>query len=139
MLSSDRLKTFASFEMANDENDNWDHNFEGDLVTIKPPRKFQEPDSHELETIRPYRVKPTVVTQTTKPTGAKPSSKPTSRKASKSESRSGSSSKAHKEQNFVLPARPAAIYREQSVEDYSDLCIESDSVFDKRLNIMKVS
>lgn len=140
-MSSDRLKAFASSEQSHDENDNWDNNFEGDLVTIKAPRRTQEAESHELETIRPYKVKPTVITQPRKPSiGAKTSSKPSSRKASKVDApRLIPPIKTSGEHKFILPARPAVMYREQSVEDYSDLCIENDSVFDKRLNLMKVS
>lgn len=137
MLSSDRLKAFASFDVANDESDNWDNNFEGDLVTIKGPRKIIEPDSHELETIRPYRIKPIVVTQDTKPSAE---SKPTSRKPSRSEPpRPKSPVKVQVGQKFVLPERPAIMYREQSVEDYSDLFMDNESVFDRRLNLIKVS
>ena len=135
MLSSDRLKAFASFDIANDESDNWDNNFEGDLVTIKGPRKSVEPDTHELETIRPYRVKPTIITQDIKPAVA---SKGVGRKASTSAPpRPKYPIKAQAEAKFVLPSRPSAMYREQSVEDYSDLFVENDSVFDKRLDIIK--
>lgn len=134
MLSSDRLKAFASFDMTNDEN--WDKNFEGDLVTIKAPRKNVEPDSHELETIRPYRINPIVVTQDTRPG---PALKPSSRKTSRSEPpRPKSPIKANAERKFALPENPAAMYREQSVEDFSDLFVDSDSVFDRRLNFVKV-
>ena len=42
------------------------------------------------------------------------------------------------ENRFFLPARPASLFREQSVEDYSDLHIENDTVFDRRLNLIKV-
>ncbi|KAE8453022.1 hypothetical protein EG329_012209 [Mollisiaceae sp. DMI_Dod_QoI] len=135
MLSSDRLKAFASFEVPNDENDNWDNNFEGDLVTIKGPRKNVEPDSHELETIRPYKVKPTVVTQNIKPTLVP---KASSRKTSRSEPpRPKSPVKAQAAYKFALPARPAAMFREQSVEDYSDLFLDNDSIFDRRLSVIK--
>lgn len=136
MLSSDRLKAFASFDVGNDENDNWDNNFEGDLMTIKGPNRNVEPDSHELETIRPYRVKPTIITQDLKPALAP---KTTGRKPSASAPpRPKSPIKAQAEARFALPSRPAALYREQSVEDYSDLFVDNDSVFDKRLNIIKV-
>lgn len=137
MLSSDRLKAFASFDVTNDENDNWDSNFEGDLMTIKGPYKNSEPDSHELETIRPYRVKPTIITQDLKPAVAP---KATGRKISTSAPpRPSSPIKAHTDARFVLPSRPAQLYREQTVEDYSDLFIDNENVFDKRLNILKVS
>ena len=135
MLSSDRLKAFASFDVASDENDNWDNNFEGDLITIKGPRKNVEPDTHELETIRPYRVKPTIITQDLKPAVAP---KPVGRKVSTSAPpRPKFPMKPQTEAKFVLPSRPSAIYREQSVDDYSDLFVDTDSVFDKRLNIIK--
>jgi hypothetical protein len=124
-------------DIANDENDNWDSNFEGDLVTIKGPTKSAEVDSHELETIRPYRVKPTVITQDIKPAVA---AKSTSRKSSNSAPpRPKSPIKGQPQSKFTLPSRPAAMYREQSVEDYSDLLIDNDSIFDRRLNIIKVS
>jgi hypothetical protein len=137
MLSSDRLKAFASFDVPNDENDNWDNNFEGDLVTIKGPHKSIETDSHELETIRPYRIKPIVVTQDIRPSVE---TKMASRKPSRSEPpRPRSPIKAQVGQKFVLPARPAAMYREQSVEDYSDLFVDNESVFDRRLDLIKVN
>jgi len=140
LLSSDRLKAFASLDMANDEDDNWDNNFEGDLVTIKAPRKSIETDTHELETIRPYRIKPTVVTQDIKPP---PAMKTSPRKISRTEPPKTRSPvkaqvQARAEGKFTLPSRPAIMFREQSVEDYSDLHIDSDSVFDRRLNIIKV-
>lgn len=144
MLSSDRLKSYASFEISNDDNDdNWDNNFEGDLITIKAPRKTVEPDTQELETIRPYKPKPTIVTQNVKPAIA-PKSASTSRKTSRSEPpRPRSPVKAQvgarAGPKFVLPARPAVMYREQSVEDYSDLFEDNDSIFDRRLSIIKVS
>ena len=135
LLSSDRLKAFASFDTANDENDNWDNNFEGDLITIKGPHKNVEPDSHEIETIRPYRVKPTVITQDLKPA---PTAKSHSRKISTSAPpRPKSPIKSQAEAKFVLPTRPAALYREQSVDDYSDIFLDNDNVFDRRLDIVK--
>jgi hypothetical protein len=136
LLSSDRLKAFASFDIPNDENDNWDNNFEGDLMTIKSSNTITEPDSHELETIRPYRIKPTIITQDLKPAVAP---KGPGRKASLTgPARPRSPVKAQVDTKFVLPSRPAARYREHSVEDYSDLFVENDSFFDRRLNIIKV-
>ncbi|KAK2625313.1 hypothetical protein QTJ16_005682 [Diplocarpon rosae] len=135
MFSSDRLKAFASFEITNDENDNWDNNFEGDLLTIKGPRKIVEPDSHELETIRPYRIKPSVVTQDIRPT---PAAKPPSRKTSRSEPpRLKSPVKTQAERKFALPERSAGMFQEQSLEDYSDLFMDNDNLFDRRLSIIK--
>jgi hypothetical protein len=139
MLSSDRLKAFASLDLASEENDNWDHNYEGDLITIKPPRKSIENDAHELETIRPYKVKPTIITQDIRPPIAKSSPRKTSRSdPPKPKSSVKAQVQTQAEGKFVLPSRPAFMYRELSIEDYSDLHIDSDSVFDRRLNINKV-
>lgn len=137
MLSSDRLKAFASFDMSNDNSDNWDHNFEGDLTTIKGPRKIIEADNLELETIRPYKVKPTVITQNITPAVAP---KKIGRKTSYSAPpRPKPAVRSQTDAKFVLPSRPPNMYREQSVEDYSDLFVDNDSVFNRRLDIDKVS
>jgi len=122
--------------MTNEEADNWDNNFEGDLMTIKGPNRSIEPDTHELETIRPYKVKPTIVTQNLKPAVAQ---KSTSRKTSISAPPPQRPHSPIKSQidRFMLPSRPAALYREQSVEDYSDLFDDNEGVFDRRLNIIK--
>ena len=50
LLSSEKLKAFASFETVTEEA-NWDDNFEGDL-TVKSPLQLTESDP--LDTIRPY-------------------------------------------------------------------------------------
>lgn len=50
LLSSEKLKAFASFETVTEEA-NWDDNFEGDL-TVKSPLQLTESD--QLDTIRPY-------------------------------------------------------------------------------------
>ncbi len=53
LLSSEKLKAFASFETVAEEA-NWDDNFEGDL-TMKSPLQLTETDP--LETIRPFNPK----------------------------------------------------------------------------------
>ena len=53
LLSSEKLKAFASFETVTEEA-NWDDNFEGDL-TVKNPLQLTESDP--LDTIRPYNPK----------------------------------------------------------------------------------
>ncbi|CAD6441345.1 922e390f-8a74-409d-978a-b007f9d50a7b [Sclerotinia trifoliorum] len=133
LLSADRLKSFASFEFANDEADNWDNNFEGDLVTIKGPNTHVETDGHELETIRPYRIKAPSDIDFEEDI----SPRSYSRKPSIPPPRPKSPVKARAEGKFALPLRPAIMYRENTVEDYSDLFVDNDSVFDKRLDIIK--
>lgn len=135
LLSADRLKAFASLETANDQSENWDDNFEGDLMTIVAPRRQMEIESSDLETIRPYRAKPQ------EDNAAKPAAIPSGRKMSNSGApRQKSPTKPHgqSQSKFKLPQIPTQLYREQSVEDYSDLFVDNDNVFDRRLNIVKV-
>jgi hypothetical protein len=136
MFSSDRLKSFASFDISNDSgNDNWDENFEGDLVTIKGPRRFAEPDYQELDTIRPYTAKPKT-NNDLKP----PAPKNVVRKRSITlPQRPRTANKIQPPSKFALPTRPAALFREQTVEDYSDLYFENESVFDRRISLVKVT
>lgn len=100
-------------------------------MTIKGPFKQIEADTRELDTIRPVLNKLDV----------KPAlgSKCHSRKQSGPPSqRPKASGKDKTETKFVIPSRPAVMYREQSVEDYSDILIENENMFDRRLNIIKV-
>ncbi|KAM3072905.1 Protein kinase of the Mitotic Exit Network [Clarireedia jacksonii] len=135
LLSADRLKSFASFEFSNEENDNWDNNFEGDLVTIKGPNTHIEADGHELETIRPFKINPNVNVDPDDELSPRSSSRRPSQNPIPP--RPKSPVKARAEAKFALQSKPAIMYREQSIEDYSDLFVDTDSVFDKRLNIVK--
>lgn len=136
MFSSDRLKSFASIDVGSDSgNDNWDENFEGDLVTIKGPRRFAEPDYQELDTIRPYTANPKSNSELKLPIA----SSNLARK--RSLTLPHRTKPAHTNQHaskFALPTRPATLFREKTIEDYSDLYFENESVFDRRLNVMKV-
>ena len=59
LLSSEKLKAFASFETVTEEM-NWDNNFVGDLTVKNPP---QPAEYDVLETIRPYNHKNPVNSQ----------------------------------------------------------------------------
>jgi hypothetical protein len=132
LFSSDKLKSFASVEEpAGTENENWDDNFEGDLMTIKGPFKQVETDTRELDTIKPALNKPDV-----RP--AMGSKSHTRKQSASTSQRPKSSAKEKAETKFALPSRPAAMYREQSVEDYSDILIENENRFDRRLDLIKV-
>lgn len=138
MFSSDRLKSYASMELASQSNnENWDENFEGDLMTIKPPLQYLDNDAAELDTIRPSPQRRTVSTEIKK---ASPS---------KGHSRNKSAAVvAHRPKNpineslpaipakFELPPRPVNVYREQSIDDYSDL-FSDDFAIDRRLNLVQ--
>lgn len=136
MFSSDRLKSYASMELASDsQNENWDENFEGDLMTIKPFQKRTEPDPHELDTIRPSPARRVVSTEVKKP-GTDKGHNRTKSAAVPQKRQSNLKDGSYK---FELPTRPAALFREQTVEDYSDLFLD-DVVIDRRLSLaQKVS
>ncbi|KAM3508113.1 hypothetical protein MY10362_001390 [Beauveria mimosiformis] len=131
MLSSDRLKAFAS---ANDlRNDiSYDDDFEGELLTIKGPSQ------HDLDlqqqTIRPISKAAAQAAEPRRHTRQR--SIPT-HAADSSTQPTRSPSKAHFGNKFELPTRHDVAFREQSAEDYSDLLIENDNVFDQRVNQVK--
>lgn len=97
--------------------------FEGELLTIKGLHDF---DAQE-QTIRPKRPKET------------PGH--TRSKSSIKMSTPGPKSPSKMNKRFELPARLDLTYREQSVEDFSDLFAGDEHVFDRRVNqvIKKVS
>jgi hypothetical protein len=133
LFSSDKLKSFASIEEpAGTENENWDDNFEGDLMTIKGPFKQIEADTRELDTIRPVLNKPDVKSTMGSKSHIRKQSGPTVQRP-----RTAGKDKA--EQKSTIPSRPVIMYREQSTEDYSDILIENENLFDRRLNLIKVN
>jgi hypothetical protein len=134
LLSADRLKAFASIDGQRDDSDDWNENFDGELMTIKGLQQWADPDPQE-QTIRPLPRK-----------SEKAEPKPQGHRRQKSKSTTASSQaskspiKAQFPAKFELPPRPDLIYREQSVEDYSDLLADNDTVFSSRLNlVVKVS
>lgn len=137
MFSSDKLKLLASADIGFDSgSDNWDENFEGDLITIKGPRRVTEPEYHELETIRPYPIKPKINTDLKPPS---PSKNIIRKRSMTLPQRPKTANKIQPASKFTLPARPAALFREQTIEDYSDLYFEDESVFDRKMSAIKVA
>lgn len=139
LLSGDRLKAFASIDDSRDEFETWDDTFDGELLTIKGPRHF-DADPQE-QTIRPLPKKSEKVPEQKTQQGGS-HKRPKSSKASVTgSSQTKSPAKPHFGAKFELPPRLDLMYREQSVEDYSDLLADNDSVFsnmNNRLNIVKV-
>lgn len=89
-----------------------------------------ESDGHELDTIRPLQL------------GSPPAhrSRPSGTVEGYNRNISTLSSQAQnspariqQDNKFVIPSRPATLYREQSIEDYSNIFGENDSVIDERL------
>lgn len=137
LLSSDRLKAFASIDDSRNMSANWDDVFDGELVTIKNLRSHMT-ESDTQQTIRPTPKKPDPVERSEKRAEAEAKAqKPGKRRSSKAlSSQAKSPTKLSLGSKFELPPRPDLIYREQSVEDYSDLFDGDDQVFDNRLNLV---
>ncbi|KAF2840537.1 hypothetical protein M501DRAFT_1014552 [Patellaria atrata CBS 101060] len=137
-LSSDRLKSFATFESVVEES-SLDDAFDGE-VTMKSPVQWTQTDP--LETVRPLTARKGKQTAVPSP--------PQSSKASSHRQRTLSQPKAHPVRSgpsTTVPSRPRSskssrpttLFREDSVEDYSDLIYEAadDAAFQKKLEVMK--
>lgn len=126
MLSAERLKLFASSENVSDK-ENWDDQFEGDL-TVRSPSRPTETDP--LLTIRPHlgkepdiHVAPSSPRRgALRPARARPLTPPRPRPATPP---------------LPLPSRPTALFREESVEDYSDLIPPSDGAFEQKVGVLR--
>lgn len=97
-------------------------------MTIKGPNHWQE-DSQE-QTIRPL---PKKTEKAVEPVKTHTRSKSSTSKAAGS-GRTRSPSKSHFNNKFELPSRPDLAYREHSVDDFSDLFVDNDSVFTHKVN-----
>lgn len=119
MLSSEKLKAFASFESVTDN----------DFIDGNGEVESNEPDP--LQTIRPFLPKPPVVGHRRGKSSGRSRehipSNPATRKAPAIPQAPASHS------------RPAAFYKESSVEDYSDLIVANDAVLEKKLRTVPVS
>lgn len=132
MLSSDRLKAFASVNDGRNDSSNYDEDFEGELMTIKGPHHWHDNDPQE-QTIRPLPKKPEKPMEPSRSHHRNRSS--VSRAAGLSGSgRTKSPTKSHFGNRFELPPRPDVVFREQSIEDFSDLFVDNDSVFNHGVN-----
>lgn len=119
LLSSEKLKAFASFETVTEEA-NWDNHFEGEL-TVKSPLQLTESDP--LDTIRPYNARRP---DTSHPKNTN-SSKPAPLKKSPVVSRRVMAAPAVHSQQSPFPAKPKVLlpiaksYTESSEDEFSDL------------------
>lgn len=126
-MSSDRLKAFASVNDGRNDSSAYDDDFEGELMTIKGPHHWQDNDPQE-QTIRPL---PKKTTKTPEPKSHSRNKSSSSRAVGSGRTRSPTKSHFNK---FELPSRPDVVYREQSIEDFSDLFVDNDSVFTHKVN-----
>lgn len=132
LLSSDRLKAFASINDGRNESNTYDDDFEGELMTIKGLGQWQDSSDLQEQTIRPTPKKSAKASEPTKTHSRNKSSTSTSKGVGGGRTRSPT--KSHLNNKFELPSRPDLAYREQSVEDYSDLFVDNDSVFTHNVN-----
>jgi len=123
LLSSEKLKAYASFETVTEEA-NWDDEFEGEL-TVKSP--LQAVKSDPLQTIRAYYPKRAddIQIQHTAPTKSPPPSGQKSKLSSTSRPR-----KSLAKSGRALP--PIMSYGEDPAEDYSDLIVMDDTTFNRQ-------
>jgi len=117
LLSSEKLKAFASFETVTEEA-NWDDEFEGDL-TVKSPLHLTETDP--LETIKPFNPKranapSTKITASTKAVESKRS--PVANRRAPAVHQKQSPTKV----KVTLPTMRS--YRNPAEDDFSDLLVE---------------
>jgi hypothetical protein len=101
-------------------------------LTIKGLKQWSEPDPQE-QTIRPL---PKKTEKAAEPKPQQGHRRQKSKANATGAPQPKSPNKAQFGTKFELPPRPDVIYREQSVEDYSDLFADNDSVFSQRLNVV---
>lgn len=137
MLSADRLKQFASIDNSRDISGNWDTDMDGEsLMTMKNFGGFHEEDPQE-KTIRPNWRFPFGPEKTPEPKRQLRVPEPTRspRKRSTSGHYRRKSQQKSLGNKFELPSRPDLLYREHTVEDYSDLFDnndQSDLIFNQK-------
>ena len=137
LLSTDRLKVFAFNSDSRNVSANYGEDPDGELLTIKAQHHEHDIDPQE-QTLRPYPRKSSKTEEHIKShQRAKSSvSKAAIAGAAAASGKPKSPTKQHFGAKFELPTRPGLAFREQSVEDYSDLCVDNDNVFNKRVNNM---
>lgn len=136
MLSADRLKQFASMDHSRDISASWDEDYDGDLVTVKKSNSFLEEDPLE-KTIRPgWKLTPKA--ERSSEARSFEDTRPSRKRIAGGTPRQRLSSR-NLGSKFELPSRPDLAYREQPVEDYSDLFDDdqSDFLFSKRVSPTK--
>ncbi|CAC9892989.1 unnamed protein product [Aureobasidium pullulans] len=151
MLSSDKLKQYATFDInaEEEEGDNWDDNFEGDL-TVRSPMEVVRGDP--METVRPFfpprantfDMKYTAPTRNPQQSTLRQAQRALEKADKDNPSRTQILRPTHKStksepQPTEAPVRPSLLYRENSTEDYSDLLgPDNDSAFRQKLAALTV-
>ncbi|KXJ87720.1 hypothetical protein Micbo1qcDRAFT_236256 [Microdochium bolleyi] len=125
MLSADRLKAFASIDNSRDFSGYWPNEYNDEMTDLSRFDQYQDEESQE-KTIRPNRTRSPA--KAAAPAERRSPTRPSPRKRSNPEHQRQKSSQFRTSLmgKFELPVRPEAIFREQSIEDYSDLIGDDD-------------
>lgn len=121
LLSSDKLKAFASTQDLRLDTDNYDDDFEGDLTTVHR-------DETQEQTLRPATSADVNLQQRNRSVLSRTNG------VAPDQSSTRLPSKANLAKKFELPPRPTTVYREQSGEDFSDYFVDNDNAFHLKVN-----
>ena len=135
LLSSEKLKAYASFETVAEEA-NWDDNFEGDL-TVKSPMQLVESDP--LQTVRPY---PPKINAPKEGKHSTPKKLQNGSVAESSRTKAMVPKPIQSRQHLskaTAGSRPTMLYREKSIEEYSGLIVANDDALGSKVLTGKVS
>ncbi len=127
MLSSEKLKAYASFETVTEE-ENWDNNFEGEL-TVRSPMRLTENDP--LQTIRPHQPN----TSAPRPNKKTSPKKPAELKSPRSTTQRTAPRQPQQVQNKVVKPLHTTAYKDKTIDDYSDLIANNDGVFERKAKV----
>ncbi|KAI0445304.1 hypothetical protein F4803DRAFT_560213 [Xylaria telfairii] len=136
LLSADRLKAFASIDNSRDMSSNWGQDLSGELMTMKKLQPIQDEDPLE-KTIRPnwnLAAKPEKSDDPPRPRTSRGSPR---KQSASAHHKHHSRSKSNVSNKFELLSRPDVVYREQSIEEYSDFFDDNDGASNQRLNLKK--
>ncbi|OJD10924.1 STE/STE11/CDC15 protein kinase [Blastomyces percursus] len=144
MLSPEKLKAFASFESMAEFGSIGSHNDPAtgdDENNTTVNRSFGHSDTDPLQTIRPFVIPHRFPDDETGSVGngspPKNPRRPRQRKFSIPPIKTSSAIVTPRSSIAAKPARPAAFYMENSVEDYSDLIAANDAVLEKKLRAIQ--
>ncbi|ERF70625.1 Cytokinesis protein sepH [Endocarpon pusillum Z07020] len=142
MLSSEKLKAFASFESITEQGLH-EPDYDNDR-TLKSP--LQPSESDACKTVRPSapvkKAEPKHARHKSEAPQAKAKANQTARKASLSSARQNTD--LSKSKPLPLKAadhyqpQPSRLYRESSIEDYSDLVLGNELTLDTKLSMMQM-
>lgn len=134
LLSPEKLKSYASVNAAHDDVKLDNHPEEDPAVT----NPVQVNDSDPLQTIRPYHPGRTNTTESQHATPNKPPQRKPPIKVSAPALAAPASNSKQPKAKALAPSRPSMLYSEDPTEDYSDLVLANDGVFDRNLVLQKV-